>query len=144
MPVSNGIPGTNEMTSSSIGTTDATSTGDSLGSPRAARAYPLDKDSPPPNVHGDRIFLVEIQYNRAQDSRLTDSFLIWDRTRSCIGYFFYDKDPRAFEQFREEIEGTRGEVCGVEMRRMYRWAKRVGEWELSVCLDRVPDEGTGW
>ncbi len=142
MPISNGIPGTNEMTGSSLGTTDAT--GDSLSALEAARGYPLNKDSPPPNVHGDRIFLVKIQHSRAQGSRSTDSFLIWDKTRSCVVYFFYDKDPRAFEQFRGEIEGPRGEVCGAAKRRMYRWAKRVGEWELSVCLDRVPDEGTGW
>ena len=46
-----------------------------------------------------------------------------------------DDDAAAFAELVKEMEGPRGGHGGLKM---YRRARRVGDWELSVCLDRTP------
>ena len=41
-----------------------------------------------------------------------------------------------------EMAGPRGGYQGLKM---YRWARRTSEWELNICLDRVPPQtDTNW
>ncbi|KAI0689810.1 hypothetical protein C8T65DRAFT_721316 [Cerioporus squamosus] len=65
---------------------------------------------------------------------------IYDRKRSFQG-FMLRKDNPAFDEFYMEMLGPRG---GFEGMKMYRWAKRTGDWELTVCLDRQPQLDTKW
>lgn len=97
--------------------------------------------SPPQNVHGDRAFLIKLQHTHGLGE---GSFLVYDRKRSFTVYFMESKAPDVFRKFKAEIEGPRGGNYGGGMYKMYRWAKRVGDWELSVCLDKVPQEEIKW
>lgn len=101
---------------------------------------PVDQDVvniPPPNVHGERTFLIKIQ--TPMNPRYP-AFLIYDRQKSFQSVFFCQQDnPELYREFLVETRGPRGRYDG---NKMYRWARRTGEFELSVCLDRAPETGT--
>ena len=61
--------------------------------------------------------------------------VMYDRKRSFQAFCHMEDDAWAFAEFVNETEGPRGSYGGAKM---YRWAKRMGEWEWSVCLDRAP------
>ena len=44
-----------------------------------------------------------------------------------------------FDKVADEMSRT-----GFLGAKMFRWAKRTGEWEMSVCLDREPKENVQW
>lgn len=69
--------------------------------------------------------------------------MIYDRKRSVDGYFVQDDDDvELFEEFEYEMKMTpRGTPRAVKM---YRYAKRVSDWELSVCLDKLPQTVIRW
>lgn len=94
----------------------------------------------PPNVHGDRLFLIKLQieYSGLAPS---SNMMIYDRQRSFSVFFGVDGHEAVFRQVREEMQGPRGGFRGLKM---YRWAKRIGDWQLSVCLDRPPQQEIKW
>lgn len=67
--------------------------------------------------------------------------MIYDRQCSFKVFFGESENPSAYAEIQAEMRGPRG---GYEGMKMYRWAKRTGDWELSVCLDRVPETGIKW
>lgn len=91
----------------------------------------------PPNIHGDKPFLVKFQ----TDTYSASNMMLYDRQRSIMGYFMPKADPRLFRDLREEIEGPRGGYDGLKM---YRLCKRIGDFELSVCSDRPPSDPVVW
>lgn len=93
-----------------------------------------DPERKPRNAHGNKLFLIKLQL-------APDNMLIYDRQRTFQVYFLKDKNPVIFRKFQREMEGPRGGYYG---RKMYRWAKRTGDWELSVCLDKEPQEEIKW
>ncbi|KAI0696336.1 hypothetical protein BC835DRAFT_1414308 [Cytidiella melzeri] len=101
----------------------------------------LDDTIPPQNVHGDKLFLIKMQTNRRPGE---GHALIYDRQRSFTTYFRESRAPAVFKKFKEEIEGPRGGHFGGGMFKMYRWAKWIGDWELSVCLDKEPQADIIW
>ncbi|KAI0329865.1 hypothetical protein GY45DRAFT_1324470 [Cubamyces sp. BRFM 1775] len=97
-----------------------------------------DSGAPPPNVWGDRVFMIKLQIGMgSQDPR---HMMIYDRKRSFQGFMLRENNP-CFADFYAEMLGPRGGFDGLKM---YRWAKRTGDWELSVCLDRQPQTDTKW
>ena len=56
-------------------------------------------------------------------------------------------DRKRSLQVPEDDRGVCGNdgpaVCTWGMK-IYRWAKRTGDWELRVCLDRQPQTDTKW
>ncbi|KAI0032967.1 hypothetical protein K488DRAFT_48701 [Vararia minispora EC-137] len=100
---------------------------------------------PPANVHGNRTFLIKLQRPSVDPLRAhlygidTDKqgILLYDCTRSFSGQVYRETDPKAYEAILQEM------LPGGEAK-MYRWARRVGDWDLSVCLDRKPLEGPDW
>ena len=97
--------------------------------------------TPPQNVYGNRLFLVKMQYTIGHGE---GTFLIYDRKRTCTVYFLESKAPETFKRFVTEISGPRGGHYGSGRFKMYRWAKRISEWEFSICLDRVPQADILW
>lgn len=102
------------------------------------RTRPWDPNTPAPNVHGDKLFLIKLQLAEEENG---DNFLIYDRQRTSEAFFLEKTDPAGFQKLREEVQGPRG---GYHGRKMYRWAKRVSDWELSLCLDKEPREKIAW
>lgn len=91
-------------------------------------------DPPSENKHGDKLFLVKLQ--------MGPWFLVYDRSRSFQGYIGADGQSAAYNQVKNEMRGPGGAKFGGM--KMYRWAKRVGDWELSLCLNREPQQNIAW
>ncbi|KAL6304709.1 hypothetical protein BKA93DRAFT_732547 [Sparassis latifolia] len=92
---------------------------------------------PPPNAHGAKAFLVKLQIGLAN----RDAYMIYDRQRTLESFFRQDRDLVLFAEIRREMDGPRGGHAGFKM---YRWAKRVSDWELSICLDKEPQADVKW
>ncbi|KAI0704233.1 hypothetical protein C8T65DRAFT_830856 [Cerioporus squamosus] len=97
-----------------------------------------DSESAPPNVWGDRVFMIKLQVGLGSET--PGHMMIYDRKRSFQGFMLREDNP-AFDEFYMEMLGPRGGFQGMKM---YRWAKRTGDWELTVCLDRQPQLDTKW
>lgn len=98
----------------------------------------LNNLQPVPDVHGDRIFLLEIQCVRPDHDQFDVlsplQYEVCDRQRSLKGYLrSKGKNPPWSTLVKQIPPMTVGE-------KIYRWAKRAGNWELSICLDREPGE----
>ncbi|KAI0074273.1 hypothetical protein K474DRAFT_1677252 [Panus rudis PR-1116 ss-1] len=107
---------------------------------------PNDNSTPQPNIHGSKVFIVKMQFANTLGSPtgpMPKNMLIYDRKRSFEVYFVENGENRElFGEFvREMRHPERGFPRAVKM---YRWARWVSDWELSVCLDRVPEENIVW
>lgn len=104
-----------------------------------------DNDAPP-NVHGDKPFLIKIQKPLTRvpglavsdDVNVPPSLLIYDRQRSFRAHAIEADNPQAYPKAIREV------MMGKTKVKIYRWAKRVGDFELSVCLDRGPEPEPTW
>ncbi|KDR80994.1 hypothetical protein GALMADRAFT_61129 [Galerina marginata CBS 339.88] len=92
------------------------------------------KKGVPPDVHEGKIFLVKFQISLFQ-FKDEANFLLYDRQRS-FQVMWWRKDDR--DLFDEAEEALADEL------KMYRWARRVGDYQLSVCLDRAPAQKPVW
>ncbi|OCH86730.1 hypothetical protein OBBRIDRAFT_796890 [Obba rivulosa] len=99
-----------------------------------------DNSTPPPNIHGQNIFLMKLQIGYGPAAGGPQA-MIYDRQRSFEAYFMEATSPQVFQELKDEMRGPRAKYGGVKM---YRWAKRVSDWELSVCLDREPQTEIKW
>lgn len=90
----------------------------------------------PPNVHGDRAFLVKIQ--SAIVGR--ENIMIYDRQRSFEFHVFPESDRKCFDTIKEVVKRD----TSYNGYKTYRWARRTGEKTLSICIDRVPQEEIKW
>ncbi|KAI0767665.1 hypothetical protein C8Q74DRAFT_1204403 [Fomes fomentarius] len=107
--------------------------------PQTLSTLCIPTSSPPPNVHGDKVFLIKVQ---AEMDKTTTTILIYDRQRSFKEVYFVEADdPAMHAAVLAEIKGPRGGYDGLKM---YRWAKRTGDNLLSVCLDRAPTSPILW
>ncbi|KAM5545419.1 hypothetical protein V8D89_001032 [Ganoderma adspersum] len=93
----------------------------------------LDDARPCVDVYGGRPFLAKMQIS--SPGVAPGHIMVYDRRQMLLGFLREDVDPRAFAECVVEMRGPRGGLMG---RKMYRWVRRTGNWELSVCLDRAP------
>ncbi|KAI0672104.1 hypothetical protein C8Q78DRAFT_971565 [Trametes maxima] len=95
---------------------------------------------PPPNTQGDKPFLMKIQVGLHGPGR--DIMMLYDRQRSFGQVWTVRMDgPATFADLVAEMAGPRGGYGGVKM---YRWAKRTGDWEFTICVDRQPETDIKW
>ncbi|KZS94837.1 hypothetical protein SISNIDRAFT_452974 [Sistotremastrum niveocremeum HHB9708] len=86
---------------------------------------------PPQNVHGGKRFVVKIQVNMG-------SSRVYDRRLSLDFFLSAQRDPVNYMKLCIAAgTGFKGLKC-------YRWAKRVSDWELSICLDRPLPQDPKW
>ncbi|KAK7052837.1 hypothetical protein VNI00_004156 [Paramarasmius palmivorus] len=105
---------------------------DALGNPTT---QVISSGNPPPNAHGDSPFLIKIQ--RAMTDR-PNPMLIYDRQRSLDVVLDHSVDPGSYEAALKQMPtGYRG-------LKIYRWAKRTGDWELTICFDKIPVKDPLW
>ncbi|PCH36759.1 hypothetical protein WOLCODRAFT_140570 [Wolfiporia cocos MD-104 SS10] len=100
---------------------------------------PSDRAAPPKNVHGSNVFLVKIQV--ALMTGRPQEMMVYDRQKSVHVFFTALGAPAYFEELLAEMRGPRGGYDGLKM---YRWARRVSDWELSVCVDKEPQTEIKW
>ncbi|KZV68070.1 hypothetical protein PENSPDRAFT_687544 [Peniophora sp. CONT] len=95
--------------------------------------------APPSNVHGDKTFIVKIQrplIMTGADDFL--SMLVYDRNRTFTGHISSKENPGFWTAALEQMR------AGSQKVKIYRNAKRSGDWTLSICLDREPAEVPKW
>ncbi|KAF9004444.1 hypothetical protein BDZ89DRAFT_1080551, partial [Hymenopellis radicata] len=110
-----------------------------------------DEIEVPVNVHGDQAFLIKLQRRLSEqemtlpfvspESRKADgyqSILVYDRQRSFRAHVWDFTNEGVYEKVLGHIWAEESQ------KKMYRWAKRVGDHELSVCLDRSPVPVPTW
>ncbi|KAK1232750.1 hypothetical protein PQX77_004108 [Marasmius sp. AFHP31] len=104
--------------------------------PLAQNLYDAAVESPAgcPNVHGDAAFLIKIQRHT---DRETSHMLIYDRQRSLQVHLNRSEDPQSHAKFTDQMK-TKNAF------KMYRWARRIGDVQLAVCLDKGPVEDPSW
>lgn len=98
-----------------------------------------DSSEPPPNVWGDKLFLVKFQVGLGEMP--PSNMMLYDRKRSFQVFMLPQDNTELFSAFFREMTGPRGGHGGLKM---YRWARRTGNWQFSVCLDREPLTDTKW
>ncbi|EIN07040.1 hypothetical protein PUNSTDRAFT_45565 [Punctularia strigosozonata HHB-11173 SS5] len=87
-------------------------------------------DVAPPDVHQGRPFLVKLQAGAA--------VLVYDQQRSFQGYITRATQPTIYDEMMEEMK------TGYLGAKIYRWAQRTGDNELTICLDRAPPQDPKW
>jgi len=92
-----------------------------------------DDGKPPENIHGDNAFLIKIQ--KRVTAVPADSMMIYDRQRSFNVHLLLSQDQDVFRQLEDEMRRT-----GYMGLKIYRWAKRVGDMQLSICVDKLPTQ----
>lgn len=85
----------------------------------------------PEGIHNGKSFLVKIQVSIND----RETILIYDRQRTFNVYWFRKNDPALHKEV-DQIAGASS--------KMYRWARRVSDFELKVCLDRTPSPMPVW
>ncbi|KIY73334.1 hypothetical protein CYLTODRAFT_365815 [Cylindrobasidium torrendii FP15055 ss-10] len=96
-------------------------------------------DGIPENAHGDQPFIIKLQ--RPMDppgARIPGPMLVYDRQRTFKAYSTAVDNSATFTRFIDSIKSTANTL------KAYRWARRVGSHELSVCLDREPSPVPTW
>ena len=97
----------------------------------------IDPNAVPPNMWGDRVFVVKVQFNLLGPDYPPHA-MIYDRKRSFQVFVRSEEIPELFGAMPyAEVRGPRGGYGGIKM---YRWARRTKDWELSMCLDRQPPQ----
>jgi len=94
----------------------------------------IDTTTVTPNVHGDSVFLVKLQisfFPVGEDANM----LIYDRQKSFQEFWKRKDSPELFDD-AEEMMGDKLKI--------YRYARRVGDLQLSLCLDRKPPQDPAW
>lgn len=102
-------------------------------SEKRMKAVKRGEEEVPPNQHGDNPFLIKIQYNG------TPHMMVYDRTRALETHFNRSDNPKLFDQIAGLVRGK-----GFMGMKIYVWAKRTGDFELSLALDKVPDQNVLW
>jgi len=97
------------------------------------------EDFPPVNTHGTDPFVMKVQYNPAGGAK---AMWIYDRDRTIEGEH---PEPQA-GQSREIFDQIHSVMVtkGARFDKLFCWARRVGDWELLLTVDRLPDQGVKW
>ncbi|KAF9262698.1 hypothetical protein L218DRAFT_867173 [Marasmius fiardii PR-910] len=105
------------------------------GSRKSPGATSASPSTVAPNVHGNNPFLVKIQRAMGNDD---GAMMIYDRQRSFQLHLIRSKDVASHtEALRQMNTSTTG-------LKIYRWAKRTGDKQLSICFDRPPPSDPLW
>ncbi|KAG6891133.1 hypothetical protein C0992_010428 [Termitomyces sp. T32_za158] len=95
---------------------------------------PEDQNTPPQNIHGEKAFLIKLQISLSQ-SGMDSSMLIYDRQKSFQVNWLKSQDAKVYQE---------GEKAMGHKLKIYRWARRVGDYQLTVCFDKAPETDPVW
>ncbi|KAF9461154.1 hypothetical protein BDZ94DRAFT_1264418 [Collybia nuda] len=93
-----------------------------------------DLGVPPIDIHGEKPFLIKLQIALHQFGD-DASMLVYDRQKSFQAYWKKSADRDIFTEGQKAMTGNL---------KIYRWARRVGDYQLSVCFDRAPEKNPVW
>ncbi|KAG5353577.1 hypothetical protein C0989_005094 [Termitomyces sp. Mn162] len=95
---------------------------------------PEDANAPPPNIHDDKAFLVKFQISLSQYG-MDSSMLLYDRQKSFQVNWLKSHDTDVYKE---------GEKAMGDRLKIYRWVRRVGDYQLAVCFDKAPETDPVW
>ncbi|KAF4611247.1 hypothetical protein D9613_007244 [Agrocybe pediades] len=90
---------------------------------------------PPPDIHHGKAFLLKFQISLFRISDDTHHMLLYDRQRSFQVMWMRNSARDLFDRAEHEM----GDVL-----KIYRWARRVGDYQFEVCFDRPPATNPPW
>lgn len=93
---------------------------------------PAEGDDVPPNYYDNDYYLVKLQVPLGGEP---NQMLVYDRYKTFELHLTEAKEPEAFAAALDAI--------GHEPK-MYRWVRRVGDWEWRICFDRAPERNPTW
>ncbi|KAF9004441.1 hypothetical protein BDZ89DRAFT_1169257, partial [Hymenopellis radicata] len=109
------------------------------------RLQVVDADGPPPNIYGEKPFVIKLQRqlkadevdrelpgNVTIDEDGPKCMLVYDDRLTIRGHVLESENAEVYKKMFDEM------LAGENMQKMYRWAIRVGDYQLKVCLDRDP------
>lgn len=98
----------------------------------------LDAHATPRNTHGDTPFIIKLQANGSP------ILMVYDRTKSLnVSIRMGDQNVAAWNQLIVAIQ-TKGVSPGHPLYKLYCWGERTGDFELSLVLDKLPDQNVPW
>lgn len=104
-------------------------------------------NSPPPNTHASLPFLVKMQmstiYGRGYgDPSIPRCFLLfYDELRTIsVNSLREECDPELWVK----LDSTLARLGSLDGVKLFVWARRTGEWELSITLDPLPVQNLPW
>ena len=87
------------------------------------------------DIHNGKIFLAKFQISLAMDDTPLPHMLIYDRARSFQLIWHRGGNPKLFEQGCKMMD---------RKLKIYRWVRRLGNYEFEICLDRAPETDPLW
>lgn len=94
-----------------------------------------------PNTHGNRPFLIKILASSESPSESpyevngsSAAVSIYDKGKTLTVIVLQESDPQQYELL---ITATRSTSH-------FRWAKRTCDWQMSICIDREPEDDPTW
>jgi hypothetical protein len=111
---------------------------DSPGRIEANKA--TNETNAPPNIHNDKLFMIKLQAAvNSGDDGIPPHIFMYDRRKSFQVYLMAQDDAISYQEAASAIKTT-----GWKGLKMYRWAKRTGDFELRVCFDKAPEKDPQW
>ncbi|KAF8172560.1 hypothetical protein K438DRAFT_1611782 [Mycena galopus ATCC 62051] len=111
-----------------------------IGHPETVHFPGHGKLTPPNNIHGTDPFIAKLEF--------TLDCMEEAKAEGRVGIFLYDRQQSFEFVIDRESEGF-GMVSVVVMQKsarmrggptIYCWAKRTGDWTMSLCLDPLPEQ----
>ncbi|KAG8846385.1 hypothetical protein FRB96_001998 [Tulasnella sp. 330] len=94
----------------------------------------------PLNTHGTKPFIVKVQYNGSDATPM----MIYDRRRTF--HVLYPKsreDVNEAENYDNVARAVRSNIAWSGAK-LFCWARRTGEWQLDLALDKLPSQDVKW
>lgn len=134
IPFTNNLPGSDPDT---IMTTASIRGNQNIQASRLDGGMRHESDVAPPNPHGSQPFILKVQTSLSS----LPAMLIYDEERALESHVFSSlSPPDAWNKVHSTIraKGVRGGI------KLYFWARRHGDNEVAVAVDRLPEQNFPW
>lgn len=98
---------------------------------------PIDTGAMPPNTHASRPFIVKMQADLHSRTHL----MIYDSTK---GFQIEIEEDEVDPALWRRILGAFAEVGGDRGAKIFMYVRRKEDWELSIAIDRIPEQNNTW
>ncbi|KAJ3568513.1 hypothetical protein NP233_g5658 [Leucocoprinus birnbaumii] len=110
----------------------------SPASPRLYTSSPEYSQRPPENLYSDKYHLIKLEHvpNKSKGSK--QIMVASDAAKSFTLRFSKTDNGAVFENVMKALNAD------IDRKAIYRWVKRVGDWEWKICLECVPETLPSW
>ncbi|KAG8996078.1 hypothetical protein FRB93_000929 [Tulasnella sp. JGI-2019a] len=94
----------------------------------------------PPNTQGTKPFIVKIQCNGSNATQM----MIYDRRRTCDVLYLKSKEDAGEVAKFDAVARVVGFNTAWNGVKLFCWARRTGEWQFDLALDKLPNQDVKW